>query len=104
MESDLLHIYNIVCISFDTLEKGNSWSSACFHLLFSPGMLPEQKNRPSKMWAVFFLSTACWSCLPSLLGSRTNFFVLLCVQYIPSRPDWESGDVGALGKAASKEK
>lgn len=85
VESDILHVQRIVCKSFDTLGKGNSWEFGLLPPALFPRTVPEQKTRPSRMWADF-LKTAC-SWLPSLLGSRTNTFrcTCLCNAYLIGR-------------------
>lgn len=92
VESHLLHICSIACKGCIPLERRSTGSSACFHLFFFPGTVPEQKTRISRMWAVFSedslrLAAICWEQDKFLL-------VYLLVQYISYGFDWESGGCG----------
>lgn len=88
---------SLVCKMFDALGKGNSWSLACFHLPFSP----EQKIRPSRVWAGFLTTVCSW--LPSLLGSNTGTFLCtcLCSGYLIGSTG-RAEDLGALREVISK--
>ena len=101
VESDLLHVHSVVCKMFDTLGKGNSWEFGLIPPALFPRTVPQQKTRPSRMWADF-LTTAC-SWLPSLLGSKTNTFLCtcLCSAYLIGLTG-RAEDLGALGKVVSK--
>lgn len=89
------------CKIFYTFGKGNSWEFGQLPPALFPRTVPEQKTRPSRMWADF-LTTAC-SWLPSLLGSKTNTLLCtcLCSAYLICLTG-RAEDLGALGKVVSK--
>ena len=101
VESDLLHICSIVCKRFDTLRKGNSWKFGLLPPALFHRTVPEQKNRPSRMWADFLTVVCSW--LPSLLGSKMSTFrcTCLCSVCLVGLAGRAEG-LGPLGKGVSK--